>query len=103
MKNYYFDRVGGNIAGVCRNSQYPGQESLPETDQEIIDWFAAQDQKQTGKEAEQAQIAQDTEKIMPDLSTFLEKADAVQNVPDIREFLKEQARIIYYLATNKIS
>lgn len=100
---YYFDRVDGNIAGLNRNEQHPGQESLPDTDQEIIDWFAAEAQKQVEKNTKKAQIAQDTEMIMPDLDTFLAKADALENVPDSREFLKELARIVYYLATNKTS
>uniref|UniRef100_A0A6M3XMV2 Uncharacterized protein n=1 Tax=viral metagenome TaxID=1070528 RepID=A0A6M3XMV2_9ZZZZ len=56
---------------------------------------------QAAKIAEEKARRQDMDTIMPDWATFLAKTDAVQNISDIRNRLKEQARILYWLAKNK--
>jgi len=98
---YYFDRVGGNLEGLYRNEQYPGQESLPDTDQEIINWFAVQVQEKADKEARQAQKAQDIIDNLPSWAQVATAVDNIANLADAKIFLKKLARITYWLAKNK--
>ena len=84
---YYFDRNPDNsIAGLYRNEQHPGQESLPETDPEIVAWFAAREVEQAAKEAEQ------------DWATISTAVDNIANLADAKVFIEKLARIVYWLA-----
>lgn len=104
MKTYYFDRFSdGKINGLNRNEQYPGQESKPDTDQEIIDWFAAETQEKADREADEIEKAANVETIMPDLAALIARAESATSVTDLKEILKEHAQILYQVATGKLN
>lgn len=98
---YYFDRKPDNsIAGLYRNEQYPGQESLPETDSEIVAWFAAKEAEQAAMEAEQAQKQQAIIGNLPSWAAVASEVDNIANLADAKVFIKKLARLVYWLAKN---
>lgn len=95
MKTYYFDRDSGDIAGLHRNEQYPGQESLPDTDQEIIDWFAVKADAQAVIDQENDNLLDQIDNMSNNMS-FQDVLDHVDNVfSNLSTAQKNSLKIVY--------
>jgi len=68
MKNYYFDRdKNKKISGLFARPQFEGQEFLPETDKEIINFFKKQAAVQKANEENEQKIQAKMRKMAIDV------------------------------------
>lgn len=98
MPNVWIDRDGSNVVtGIFKNEQYPGQEKIDDSHQDVLDYINTY---HTIPQQQQAQRKQD---INDNLPTWAQVNTAVSNITNLDEaktFILKLSRVVYWLAKN---
>lgn len=101
MREYFVNRKNGAIIGLFGSRQYPGQESLPETSQDIMAWFETEAAQRAAIGQKKTEKSLVIEANLRDWVTVESTVDSISDLAGSKAFLKKLARVVYWLAKNK--